>query len=186
MKHILFTFLMAALLCSCQQDKAKPNPFIEESKMEDILYDVTLLYGAQNTNSFAIDTVKSIQMSDIFKKYDIDSLAFVENSRYYIALKKGVYFDMQMRVMNRLKKEQEKLEKDFPQTDERIDLLKKSDSLVEKPTIEEAELQPISTVDTNADKLELLKKNKQAKQKTSVEKKEKFQLANKKKILELL
>ncbi len=175
---------MAALLCSCQQDKAKPNPFIEESKMEDILYDVTLLYGAQNTNSFAIDTIKSIQMSDIFKKYDIDSLAFVENSRYYITLKKGVYFDMQTRVMNRLKKEQEKLEGDLPKADERVDLSKRSDSLIAKPTMEEAELQPISSVDTKADKLLPVTKDMSTKEKASKIKMEKHELSEKKKAVE--
>ncbi|MGG5507531.1 MULTISPECIES: DUF4296 domain-containing protein [unclassified Myroides] len=184
MKHILLTFLMTALLYACQQDKTKPTPFIEESKMEDILYDVTLLYGAQNTNSFAIDTVKTIQMSDIFKKHDIDSLAFVENSRYYIALKKGVYFDMQMRVMDRLKKEQEKLEEHLPRTDERVELSKTSDSLTEKTTIQEAELQPISSVDTTADKLEPTTKNKQVIKKAPKLQMKKLKLTEKKKILE--
>lgn len=92
-------------LFSCQKEISKPNPFIEQSKMEDILYDVALLYGMQTTNSFVSDTVRKIQMKDVFEKYNIDSLAFTENNRYYVLLKKGVYFDMQNRVMERLKKE---------------------------------------------------------------------------------
>ncbi|MDM1407203.1 DUF4296 domain-containing protein [Myroides sp. DF42-4-2] len=110
MKNILVAFFAVLFLSACQDKITKPNPFIEESKMENILYDVTLLYGTQNTNSFFADTVQPIRMGDIFKKYDIDSLTFVENNRYYIALKKNVYFDMQTRVMNRLKKEEQRLD----------------------------------------------------------------------------
>lgn len=110
MKNLLVALFAVMLLASCQDKIAKPSPFIDESKMEDILYDVTLLYGAQNTNSFIIDTVQPVQMTDIFKKYEIDSLAFVENSRYYIALKKNVYYNMQTRVLERLKKEQSRLD----------------------------------------------------------------------------
>lgn len=110
MKNILVAFFAVILLSACQDKIAKPSPFIDESKMEDMLYDVTLLYGAQNTNSFVIDTVQPVQMADIFKKYEIDSLAFVENSRYYIALKKNVYYNMQTRVLERLKKEQSRLD----------------------------------------------------------------------------
>lgn len=93
---------------------SKPNPFIEQSKMEDILYDVALLYGMQTTNSFASDTVKKIQVKDVFEKYNIDSLTFTENNRYYVLLKKGVYFDMQNRVMERLKKEKIRIDSLLP------------------------------------------------------------------------
>ena len=105
---------MAFLLFSCQKDVDKPNPFIEESKMEDILYDVALLYGMQTTNSFASDTVKTVQIKDVFDKYQIDSLTFTTNNRYYVTLKKGVYFDMQTRVMERLKKDKERIDSLLP------------------------------------------------------------------------
>lgn len=109
MKQVFLTFLLTLVLFSCQKQD-KPNPFIETNKMEDILYDVAVLSGIQSTNSFAIDTIKAIGLEDIFKKYQIDSLAFMENNRYYIAQKKSVYYNMQMRVMDRLKKEKEKID----------------------------------------------------------------------------
>ncbi|WP_413511656.1 DUF4296 domain-containing protein [Myroides odoratus] len=114
MKHVFVTFLLTLLLFSCQKQD-KPNPFIEANKMEDILYDVAVLSGVQSTNSFAIDTIKAIGLKDIFKKYQIDSLAFMENNRYYIAQKKSVYYNMQMRVMDRLKKEKEKIDSLVPE-----------------------------------------------------------------------
>ena len=145
MRSILFTFLAVVLLSSCQQDKTKPSPFIEESKMEDILYDVTLLYGMQNTNSFANDTVAVIKMSDIFKKYAIDSVSFAENSRYYISLKKGVYFDMQTRVLERLKKEEERLaEQSSKQEDVKLKAISR-DTLTNKLSSKEELVEPIET-----------------------------------------
>jgi len=114
MKQVVIICCMALLLFSCQKDVDKPNPFIEESKMEDILYDVALLYGMQTTNSFASDTVKTVQIKDIFDKYQIDSLTFTTNNRYYVTLKKGVYFDMQTRVMERLKKDKERIDSLLP------------------------------------------------------------------------
>ncbi|WP_060873923.1 DUF4296 domain-containing protein [Myroides odoratus] len=114
MKQVVIICCMALLLFSCQKDVDKPNPFIEESKMEDILYDVALLYGMQTTNSFASDTVKTVQIKDVFDKYQIDSLTFTTNNRYYVTLKKGVYFDMQTRVMERLKKDKERIDSLLP------------------------------------------------------------------------
>ncbi|MDR0224302.1 MAG: DUF4296 domain-containing protein [Myroides odoratus] len=114
MKQVVIICCVALLLFSCQKDLDKPNPFIEQSKMEDILYDVALLYGMQTTNAFVSDTVKAVQIKDIFDKYQIDSLTFTANNRYYVKLKKGVYFDMQTRVMDRLKKEKERMDSLLP------------------------------------------------------------------------
>jgi|GEM_PF-201900 len=114
MKNFVVIFCIALLFFSCQKEISKPNPFIEQAKMEDILYDVALLYGMQTTNSFASDTVKKIQMKDVFEKYNIDSLTFTENNHYYVLLKKGVYFDMQNRVIERLKKEKERIDSLLP------------------------------------------------------------------------
>jgi len=90
------------LLIACQDETQKPNPFIEEDKMEAILYDVALLYGIQTTSAFSNDNVTAFNMSDIFQKYDIDSLSFANNNKYYMQLKKNVYYAMQNRVLDRL------------------------------------------------------------------------------------
>ncbi|WP_158962301.1 DUF4296 domain-containing protein [Myroides fluvii] len=114
MKQVVVAFCMVLLLCSCAKDTTKPNPFIEQAKMEDILYDIALLYGMQTTNAFVTDTVKSIQVTDIFEKHQVDSLTFTTNNRYYVMLKKGVYLDMQNRVMDRLKKDKERIDSLLP------------------------------------------------------------------------
>ncbi|EHQ42206.1 DUF4296 domain-containing protein [Myroides odoratus] len=158
MKQVVIICCVALLLFSCQKDLDKPNPFIEQSKMEDILYDVALLYGMQTTNAFVSDTVKAVQIKDIFDKYQIDSLTFTANNRYYVKLKKGVYFDMQTRVMNRLKKDKEGM-----------------DSLLSKKELELAPVaaiavdsMPVLKADTNQVKpiknTELIPKTKKVKQ----------------------
>src|SRR5690606_14513164 len=100
MKKIVVCLLL--ILAACQSDKNKPNPFIEQDKMENILYDVSVLYGIQSTNSFGRDSVKQFDMNGILSKYGVDSLTFAENNRYYVELKKGVYYDMQKRIIQRL------------------------------------------------------------------------------------
>ncbi|WP_410878760.1 DUF4296 domain-containing protein [Myroides sp. DW712] len=157
MKHFIVFFCLALLLFSCQKEISKPNPFIEQSKMEDILYDMALLYGMQTINSFASDTVKAVQVKDIFEKYSIDSLTFTENNRYYVMLKKGVYFDMQNHVIERLKKEKE-----------RIDSLRPN----------ELELTPVNAVipDTISEKTPIKKESEMENQKTIGNKKEKTSL----------
>lgn len=138
---------MALLLFSCQKDVDKPNPFIEESKMEDILYDVALLYGMQTTNSFASDTVKTVQIKDVFDKYQIDSLTFTTNNRYYVTLKKGVYFDMQTRVMERLKKDKERIDSLLPKKELELTPLTASDSTMPALKIDTSQVEPVKNTE---------------------------------------
>ncbi|MDR0229564.1 MAG: DUF4296 domain-containing protein [Flavobacteriaceae bacterium] len=103
----IFLLLTIALFCfSCDKNGDKPKPFIEEDKMENILYDVAILYGMQSTYSGgAYDTIKQIDMKSIFKKYAIDSTTFAKNNRYYVGLDNLIYFKMQNRIMKRLETE---------------------------------------------------------------------------------
>lgn len=102
MKKYLFITLACFSLIACQKETQKPNPFIEENKMEDILYDIALLYGIQTTSAFSNDSLPAFNMTDIFQKYNIDSLSFADNNTYYMQLKKNVYYSMQNRVLDRL------------------------------------------------------------------------------------
>ena len=102
MKKYLFITLACFSLIACQNEIQKPNPFIEENKMEDILYDIALLYGIQTTSAFSNDSLPAFNMTDIFQKYNIDSLSFADNNTYYMQLKKNVYYTMQNRVLDRL------------------------------------------------------------------------------------
>ena len=168
MKQVVLIFCVALSLFSCQKDINKPNPFIEQSKMEDILYDMALLYGMQTTNSFATDTVQTIQINDVFEKYQIDSLTFTTNNHYYVMLKKGVYLDMQNRVMERLKKEKERIDSLLPAKNIELAPLEamKVDNEMEEASNQMKDEVMISTTDTtNKVALSSEKKEKKVKMK---------------------
>lgn len=101
-----FLVVLAALvLGSCSNELKKPTPFIEEQKMEEILFDMSLLYSIESVSAYAReDSLPQIDMNSVLKKYDIDSLTFVENNKYYIELKDGVYHNMQENISKKLEK----------------------------------------------------------------------------------
>lgn len=95
--------LSVLILISCKGDLTKPSPFIEEQKMENILYDMAILYSIESVSAYTReDTLKRMDVSSIYNKYDIDSLTFVTNNRYYVELEDGVYYKMQNNILARL------------------------------------------------------------------------------------
>ncbi|MDM1360058.1 DUF4296 domain-containing protein [Myroides marinus] len=95
--------LTVLILMSCKNSTTKPTPFIEQKKMEDILYDMAVLYSIESVSAYSReDTLKKINVSAIYKKYDIDSLTFVSNNRYYVELGDGIYNKMQNNILARL------------------------------------------------------------------------------------
>ncbi|QEE49064.1 DUF4296 domain-containing protein [Flavobacterium alkalisoli] len=101
-----FTVILFALvvLAACNKGPEKPQNFIEEDKMEDILYDVALL---QSMSSFAPGVLhdNDITVNDyLYKKYDMDSLTFTENHTYY-ASDFERYQKLMERVTDRLRAE---------------------------------------------------------------------------------
>lgn len=107
MKKIV-VFLGVILLVSCS-DKAveKPENLIEKDEMISILYDITLLQAADNTNAAKISQ-EGIKAEDfIYKKYNIDSVTLAQSNRYY-ASDPGKYKKMFGEVYHRIElKEQE-------------------------------------------------------------------------------
>ncbi|RYJ43228.1 DUF4296 domain-containing protein [Flavobacterium beibuense] len=98
---ILFAFVV---LAACDKGPEKPQNFIEEDKMEDILYDAALL---QSMSSFAPGILhdNDITVSDyLYNKYDIDSLTLVQNHTYY-ASDFERYEKLMNRVTDRLREE---------------------------------------------------------------------------------
>ncbi|MTG98054.1 MULTISPECIES: DUF4296 domain-containing protein [Myroides] len=112
MKKLIVLFFIAFLVVSCN-DK-KPTPFIEKSKMEEILYDIAMLYAINNSYVYTVDndTIPRITINSIFNKHQVDSLSFTENNAYYINLNKGVYYEMQDRIYARIVINQTKFEVD--------------------------------------------------------------------------
>ena len=84
MRGILL-FVLAILILGCNgiEKPKKPEHLISKSKMIDILTDAYLSNAARSINSKDIRD-KGLQLdSIIFKKYQIDSLQFVQSNVYY-------------------------------------------------------------------------------------------------------
>ena len=101
MKKVLF-FVIVILVVSCSKNPIpKPENFLDEETMENIMYDVAVLQGATaNAPEQLIE--KNINPKDyIYKKYKIDSATFHQNNRYYAANVRK-YKHMYKRVLERL------------------------------------------------------------------------------------
>ena len=81
---INFAFLsIIVLLFGCQNGVEKPEKFIDQDEMIEILYDFALLEGVRSDYSLNQTSLNPEEF--IYKKYKIDSLQFAQNNAYYAA-----------------------------------------------------------------------------------------------------
>ena len=82
-KKVILLACLIWLGCAPQNSVEPPEQLISPEKMEDVLYDLSLIKALKNTN-FQTEESKSILTPDyLFKKHNIDSLQWEENLRYY-------------------------------------------------------------------------------------------------------
>ncbi|WP_438966568.1 DUF4296 domain-containing protein [Flavobacterium sp.] len=83
MKSIV-CFFSVMLFISCGDNAVpKPDNLLSQDKMEDILYDLTVLQAA-DTGMPQILNDNQIEVNNyIYKKYKIDSITFYQNHKYY-------------------------------------------------------------------------------------------------------
>ena len=84
MRGLLLFLSFFIILTSCKNTTVeKPDNLIEEDKMINILYDVSVLEAIKVTNPKSLETRKINTNRYIFQKYKIDSLQFVKSDLYY-------------------------------------------------------------------------------------------------------
>ena len=84
MKKLLLLFTLLVLVISCQKAiLEKPAKLIDEDKMVNILFDITVLEAIKQVNPTALMERKITTSNYIYKKYQIDSLQFAQNDKYY-------------------------------------------------------------------------------------------------------
>lgn len=85
MQRLLYSiFISFFLILSCA--KSKPKDIISESKMTEVLTQVSILDGYLNTlPSDSAKKVMPVLYEKIFKQFDLDSARFVRNLDYYFA-----------------------------------------------------------------------------------------------------
>ena len=82
-KKVILLACLICLGCAPQNSVEPPEQLISPEKMEDVLYDLSLIKALKNTN-FQTEESKSILTPDyLFKKHNIDSLQWEENLSYY-------------------------------------------------------------------------------------------------------
>lgn len=89
-KIILPLLAFFAILMSCNKEVVKkPDNLIQQDKMVDVMYDLTLLSAIKIQNS-SLAGAQGINSNEyIYKKYKIDSLQFVQSNIYYASDSKG-------------------------------------------------------------------------------------------------
>ena len=109
MKNILFIFILFSF-CACNENPVKtPENLLDEEVMIDILYDIAVLQAAE---SYVPDVIssKSIKVNSfIYDKYEIDSITYYQNHKYYAADVKK-YKKMYTEVIDRIKSKTKELE----------------------------------------------------------------------------
>jgi hypothetical protein len=84
MKKLLLLFTLLLLAISCQKAIIeKPAKLIAEDKMINILFDISVLEAIKQVNPTALTDRKITTSIYIYKKYQIDSLQFAQNDKYY-------------------------------------------------------------------------------------------------------
>lgn len=110
MKKIFCLVVSVIVLVSCGQSYVaeKPDNLIEEDRMVNMLYDLSLLQASYSV----IDLhEKKIDGKEFLKsKYGIDSLTFAKSHKYY-ASQPEKYQKMQKQIVERLEAEKLKLAK---------------------------------------------------------------------------
>lgn len=128
MKNFFLFFIGFCFLVSCEQKAIeKPDNLIEKEKMDDIIYDLTLLQAMRGSYQATLDSNKVDVANYIYKKYKIDSLQFANSNRYY-ASDVAAYNRMFNRVNERLIAN--KIEADtLAKREEKLNLKKSTDTL---------------------------------------------------------
>lgn len=81
-QSLLLFFIVVFFSCNDKGVK-KPSKLIEEEKMVDIIYDMSVLEAITSSSPGVLEDNSIDSRTYIYKKYSIDSLQFTENSAYY-------------------------------------------------------------------------------------------------------
>ena len=84
MKKLSVVFFCFALFVSCQNVLIeKPDNLIDQEKMVDIFFDITVLEAMKSQTTLVLETNKINPNTYVYKKHHIDSLQFANSDKYY-------------------------------------------------------------------------------------------------------
>ena len=82
MKKVLVIIGFLLLSCDTNSSITKPDVFLSSEKMENILYDLTLLKAIKTSYNYQ-EGKALFNDAYIFRKYNIDSTILAQNQLYY-------------------------------------------------------------------------------------------------------
>ena len=84
MKKLSVLFFCFVLFVSCQNTPIeKPDNLIDQDKMVDIFFDITVLEAMKSQTTLVLENNKINPNTYIYKKHHIDSLQFANSDKYY-------------------------------------------------------------------------------------------------------
>ncbi|WP_375238988.1 DUF4296 domain-containing protein [Aurantibacter sp.] len=86
MKNSIYTYLLVTLILnSCYQleKPEKPNTFLSEQEMVNVLTEISILSAAKGINKKKLGENGILPKNYIYTKHKIDSVIFAENNIYY-------------------------------------------------------------------------------------------------------
>ena len=108
MKKLFFLIVFLVLSCDTNSAVTKPDVFLSSEKMENILYDLTVLKAIKT--SYNNHEGKALFNDNyIYRKYNIDSTILAQNQLYYAQSPKESIV-LYKRVDQRLKKAKDSID----------------------------------------------------------------------------
>lgn len=128
MKLVLVLMVVSFFLWSCHDVKLpkEPDHLLSKEEMVDVLFDLALVNSAKGVNKKILENNGILPNEYIYKKYQIDSLQFVENNNYY-AYRVDEYEEIIQKVMDSIDVLRKQLNREVKEEDEERRV--KSDSI---------------------------------------------------------
>lgn len=109
MRKIFYTIILFSLFSCNDNPVSTPDNLLGEEVMVDILYDIAILQAAEGYVPEELNS-KNIKVdSFIYDKYEIDSITYYQNHKYYAADVKK-YKKMYTEVIDRIDSKSKKFE----------------------------------------------------------------------------
>jgi hypothetical protein len=106
MKKFNVLFFCFALFVSCQNAPIeKPDNLIDQDKMVDIMFDISVLEAMKSQTTLVLETNKINPNTYIYKKYNIDSLQFANSDKYYasdVKIYKEIFDEVNRRIEDQI------------------------------------------------------------------------------------
>ena len=108
--YALLVFLILFTSCETSGGAKKPDDLIDETTMEAILYEATLMEIMNTFSPKNPDFIDILGAPFLYLKHGIDSLQLVESEAYYTKNPR-IYYRIHSKVLTRLQREKDSIDR---------------------------------------------------------------------------